>query len=332
VEERPTPRRGSEDVDNVSHSLAGWALSRAAGPRRPPGTTLALVLASNLPDIDIVLQARSDAAYLLFHRGLTHSLIGLVVLPLALAAGLWWGYGGRARFRWLALVCGAGVALHLLYDLTTSWGTMLLYPFSVRRYALDWLFIVDLVTWAVPVAVLVWSRVRPERARAAVAAGMLALFAYGGSAALVHRDAVAAVASAERAAGRAAAEAAVFPRIAAPFRWHGVVVAPPGTAEPRIRTYEVRGIPPVPALAGRIDRSFDDPWVAAALASRSGQAYLWWARVPVAIAAREGDEVTVTLRDLRYSRTLVPTAESRAPFDLRFRFDARTRTLIEVRW
>ncbi|HYO47910.1 MAG TPA: metal-dependent hydrolase, partial [Gemmatimonadota bacterium] len=113
-------------MDNVSHSLAGWALSRAVGPRRPPGTTLALVLASNLPDIDIVLEARSDAAYLLFHRGLTHSLVGLVILPLVLAAGLWWAYGGRTRFDWLALVCACGVALHLLYDVVTPWGTMLL--------------------------------------------------------------------------------------------------------------------------------------------------------------------------------------------------------------
>ena len=268
----------------------------------------------------------------MFHRGLTHSVIGLVVLPLALAAGLWWAYRGRTRFGWLALLCACGVALHLLYDLTTSWGTMLLYPFSARRYALDWLFIVDLVTWAVPIAVLVGSRVRPERARVAVAGGMLALFAYGGVSAVVHRDAVAAIVAAERASGMGVAEAAVFPRFGAPFRWHGVVVATPGTGEPRIATYEVRGIPPAPALAGRLPRSFDDPWVAAALASRAGQAYLWWARVPVATAAREGDEVVVTVRDLRYSRTLVPTAESWTPFDIRFRFDTRTRRLIEVRW
>jgi hypothetical protein len=110
------------------------------------------------------------------------------------------------------------------------------------------------------------------------------------------------------------------------------VVAPAGADEPRIGIYQVRGIPPEPVLAGRVDRAFDDPWVAAALASLAGQAYLWWARVPVAHVAREGDDVTVTLHDLRYSRALVPTAESWAPFDIRFRFDARTRTLIEVRW
>ena len=305
-------------------------MSRAAGARRPPGTTLALVLASNLPDIDIVLQARSDAAYLLFHRGLTHSLIGLVVLPLVLAAGLWWGYGGRTRFGWMVLLCGCGVALHLVYDLTTSWGTMLLYPLSSRRFALDWLFIVDFVTWAVPIVVLVVSRARPARARAAAVVGMVALLAYGMAAGALHRSAIDAIVGAE--APRAVGEAVVFPRFGAPLRWQGVVVAPAGADAPGIWIYQVRGIPPEPVLAGRVDRTFDDPWVAAALASRAGQAYLWWARVPVASVAREGDDVTVTLRDLRYSRTLVPTAESWAPFDIRFRFDARTRTLIEVRW
>lgn len=305
-------------------------MSRAAGARRPPGTTLALVLASNLPDIDIVLQARSDAAYLLFHRGLTHSLIGLVVLPLALAAGLWWGYGGRTRFGWMVLLCACGVALHLVYDLTTAWGTMLLYPLSPRRYALDWLFIVDFVTWAVPIVVLVVSRARPARARAAVVVGMVALLAYGMAAGALHRSAIDAIVGAE--APRAVGEAVAFPRFGAPLRWQGVVVAPPGAEEPGIGIYQVRGLPPEPVLAGRVDRAFDDPWVAAALASRGGQAYLWWARVPVASVARGEDDVTVTLRDLRYSRALVPTAESWAPFDIRFRFDARTRTLIEVRW
>lgn len=277
-----------------------------------------------------MLQARSDAAYLLFHRGLTHSLIGLVVLPFALATGLWWGYGGRARFGWMVLVCGCGVALHLVYDLTTSWGTMLLYPFSPRRYALDWLFIVDFVTWAVPIVVLVVARARPARARAAVVAGMVALLAYGTAAGGLHRRAIDAIVDAE--APRAVAEAVVFPRFGAPLRWQGVVVAPAGAAEPGIGVYQLRGIPPEPVLAGRVDRNFDDPWVAAALASRAGQAYLWWARVPVASVARGEDDVTVTLHDLRYSRTLVPTAESWAPFDIRFRFDARMRTLIEVRW
>ena len=319
-------------MDNVSHTLTGWALARATGSRPPPGTTLALVLASNLPDIDIVLEARSDAAYILFHRGLTHSLVGLVVLPLVLAAGLWWAYGGRTRFRWLALVSAAGVAMHLLYDLVTPWGTMLLFPFSAERFALDWLFIVDLVTWALPVAVLLYSRRRPERGRAAVAVWLLALLVYGAAAGGVHRRAVAAVTEAERAAGRGVAEAVAFPRVGAPWRWSGVAVAARGAPEPRIAAYRVRGVPPRAMPAGREVRGFDDPWVARALETREGQAYLWWARVPVADVERGSGMAIVTLRDLRFGRALLPAAERWTPFEIRFRYDERSGRLIDVSW
>ena len=319
-------------MDNVSHTLAGWALSRAAGSARPPGTTLALVLASNLPDIDIVLQARSDAAYLLYHRGLTHSLLGLALLPAALAGGLWWGYRGRTRFRWFALACACGVALHLLYDVVTSWGTMLLYPFSARRYALDWLFIVDFVTWGLPIAVLLMARWRPASAHRAVMGWLASLLVYGGVAGVMHRSAVDHLVTAERAAGRASAEAFVFPRPGAPLRWMGLAVAPAEAPEPRIALYRIQGIAREPTPAGRVPRGFGDPWVAAALATRDGQEYLWWARVPVAATSRNGREVTVTLRDLRFSRTLIPTTESWSPFAIRFRYDEPTGRLIDVAW
>jgi inner membrane protein len=319
-------------LDNVSHTLTGWALSRAAGSSPPPGTTLALVLASNVPDIDVVLEARSDAAYILFHRGLTHSLIGLVVLPVALAAALWWAYGGRTRFGWLALVSAAGVAMHLLSDLVTPWGTMLLYPFSSERFALDWLFIVDFVTWALPVGVLVASRRRPERGRAAVAVWLLALLAYGVAAGGVHGRAASAVDDSERAAGREIAEAFAFPRLGAPWRWSGIGVAPPQAPEPRVAVYRVQGIPTLAALANRIDRGFEDPWVDRALATREGQAYVWWARVPVADVQRTDGLVVVTLRDLRFGRSFAPAAESWTPFAIEFRFEERTGGLIDVSW
>lgn len=319
-------------MDNVSHTLTGWALARAAGTRPPAGTTLALVIASNLPDIDLVLEARSDAAYILFHRGLTHSLVGLVVLPVALAAALWWTYGGRTRFGWLALVSAAGVAMHLLYDLVTPWGTMLLYPFSNERFALDWLFIVDLVTWALPIGVLVVSRRRPERGRGAVAVWLVALLVYGASAAGVHRQAISTVAASERARGRAIAETLAFPRPGAPWRWSGVAMAPLEEPEPRLALYRARGIPPKVALADRIDRGFDDPWVARALATRAGQAYLWWARVPVSDVQRADGVALVTLRDLRFGRSIPLAAESQGPFAIRFRFEERSGRLIDVSW
>ncbi len=86
------------------------------------------------------------------------------------------------------------------------------------------------------------------------------------------------------------------------------------------------------ALAERFARGFDDPWVARALATPEGQAYLWWARVPVAEVERKGGAAVVTLRDLRFESPILIAAESRTPFAIRFRFDERTGRLIEVLW
>lgn len=319
-------------MDNVSHSLAGWALARAAGPERPAGTTLTLILASNLPDLDFVLLLRSEAAYLLYHRGLSHSLVGLAVLPWLLAAGLAWAYAGRTRFRWLLLLAYAGVGLHLVYDVVTPWGTMLLYPFDLTRFALDWLFIVDLVTWGLAIAIVLATWRRPDRGRPAGAAFLAALLIYAGAAGVLHHRTLRATAAAERAAGRTVAEVHVFPRLGAPLSWSGFAVGPAEDPEPRIAWYRATGVPPVVRLAARVERGFDDPWAARALATRDGQAYLWWARVPAATTSLAPGAVTVRIRDLRYTRTVVPTVETWAPFALTFRFDPASGDLLETTW
>lgn len=317
-------------MDNVSHSLAGWALSRGAGPARPAGTTLALILASNLPDLDFVLYARGSSEYLLWHRGVTHSLVGLALLPPILAAGLWIGYARRTRFAWFLLLAFAGVGLHLVYDVVTPWGTMLLFPFDPARFALDWLFIVDLVTWTAPIAALLLSRWRPERSRAAVAAFLAALLVYAAVAGLLHHRTTVAVARAEARAGRPSAEIHVIPRFAAPLRWNAFAVTP--SAAPAIAWYEIVGGPRADEPVARLERGFEGPWVRRALATRDGQAYLWWARVPVARTRVEDEIVEVVLLDLRYRPTIVPTVETWAPFSLRFRFDRESRALLDVRW
>lgn len=290
------------------------------------------MLASNLPDIDIVLWARSDASYLLFHRGFTHSLLGLAVLPPLLAAALWWGLDRRTSLRWLVVLCWAGAFLHVLYDLLTSWGTMLLYPFSVARLALHWIFIVDLATWVLPCLAILAAWRRPERSRAAAVLFLAALAVYAALAGLAHREVRQAVVEAEREQGRAVAESYALPLFGAPWRWQGIAVAPQSAPEPRLARYSVSGIPPRVDPPERIVRGFDDPWVRRALATPPGQAYLWWSAVPVARVETGPDSVAITLSDLRFHRTIIPTSETAAPFSLRFAFDPATGTLRDVAW
>src|SRR5215831_2293712 len=67
-------------VDNLTHTLFGLTLARTPLGRSGRGVTTALVLASNVPDADIVMTASGNASYLQWHRGPTHGLLGIVVL------------------------------------------------------------------------------------------------------------------------------------------------------------------------------------------------------------------------------------------------------------
>ena len=79
-------------MDNLTHSLFGATLARTALSRAGRGTTIALIVASNAPDIDIVMTAGGAVKYLEWHRGMTHGPIGIVGLGAITAA--WSGSDG----------------------------------------------------------------------------------------------------------------------------------------------------------------------------------------------------------------------------------------------
>jgi len=125
-------------MDPLTHAISGIALARAL-PRKPISwrQTAWLALLTMAPDIDILLRLDSDILYLQHHRGITHSLL---LLPL-------WGWLLHAWLRrtaglhagWIA----AALALHILFDVITAFGTMVWAPFSDWRAALDLVFIID---------------------------------------------------------------------------------------------------------------------------------------------------------------------------------------------
>jgi membrane-bound metal-dependent hydrolase YbcI (DUF457 family) len=144
-------------LDNLTHSLFALTLARTPLGRQGRGTTAALLLSSNAPDIDIVATAGGAAKYLEWHRGPTHGPLGVVGLGLLVAALVWvalrasdhQGARARASLPVLWMVSGFGVLCHVLMDVPTSYGTRALSPFSWTWMAEDWLPIVDVYLLAI---------------------------------------------------------------------------------------------------------------------------------------------------------------------------------------
>lgn len=134
-------------MDNLSHTLLGIALSKAGLEQRyGRGTTLALVVASNLPDLDAALMFLGGDAWL-YRRTLTHSVFGLPVLAAAAGAVFHRFYPQISWKSFFGLIL-LGLGCHVFLDLLNSYGVVLLYPLSRQRFELSWVFIIDLVFWA----------------------------------------------------------------------------------------------------------------------------------------------------------------------------------------
>jgi len=153
-------------MENLAHTLFGLALAKAGLERTTPLATTALIISSNLPDIDVVMRVRGLTAYLEHHRGITHSLVGLAVLAAVLAFLLAYidrKFGQRrdpfrrpvrpARLFWVSLLGGLG---HLFMDFTNTYGVRPLLPFSSRWYYGDLAFIADPWPWLILGSGSVW--------------------------------------------------------------------------------------------------------------------------------------------------------------------------------
>jgi len=156
-------------MDNITHSLVGLALGELVerslpasaapvqGPTRRHALLLTGLLASNFPDLDLVLTPLLPAplGYLIHHRGHTHTLLYAlpqVALLLGLAWLLWPGLRRLLRADPLArrAVLGTallGMVLHLGFDALNVYGVHPFHPVDSRWLYGDLVFIVEPVFW-----------------------------------------------------------------------------------------------------------------------------------------------------------------------------------------
>ena len=135
-------------MESVTHVAFGAALGEAVLGRKLGNRAMFWgAVAGSLPDLDVLFKPfEDDIGFLTYHRGITHSVLFVLVASPIL---------GRLLARWLRqrfpevtlLHCVGlffvGLMSHVLLDACTTYGTQLWLPFSNCRVALNNIFIID---------------------------------------------------------------------------------------------------------------------------------------------------------------------------------------------
>jgi inner membrane protein len=204
-------------MDTLTHALSGALLARATAREGEPVArrVAAGFLAAAAPDLDFLWTSGSSVDYVLHHRGITHSL---VMLPLW-ACGVAWLLSKILReprgWRSLYGVTAAALALHVAGDLITSFGTMILAPFTDWRAAIGTTFIIDLWFSGIIVAGLLVSMLLKSGKSAMGALAVLA--AYVGFQYVLKEQALDFARAHAR--ERGLKEVQAHPRPVSPFNW-----------------------------------------------------------------------------------------------------------------
>lgn len=281
----------------------------------------------------------SSATYLKYHRGITHSLLGVTVLGILLAAAVYY-LGRRARAkktgppvdaRWLLVCSLLATTSHLLLDFTNAYGVRPFLPFSGRWYAWDIMFIIDpllLVLLALGLATPALFRLvseevgarKPTYQRGAIFA-LCCLVLLWGIRDFAHRRALSLLDS-HTYLRENPRRIGAFPTPINPFQWTGVV-----------ETDSVFHVLTANALEDDVDatrtrvfrKSEATPPLEAALKTRAAAIFLDFARFPWDSVEETEDGYDVTLRDLRF----ISSAISRRAFVVDVRLDKQLRVRSE---
>ena len=156
-------------MEPVTHFMTGACLARAGFNRKAAYATLAMTLAAETPDLDVLWSIRGPVANFQHHRGITHTFLALPVEALVVVVFVWLVHKWRERrlsreqssmpdragatppsltaapLRWGLLYGFVLIALlsHILLDWTNNYGVRPLFPFHPHWYAGSFVFIFE---------------------------------------------------------------------------------------------------------------------------------------------------------------------------------------------
>jgi inner membrane protein len=311
-------------MDPITHLMTGACLARAGFNRKAAYATVAMTLAAEAPDLDVLWSIKGPIAAFQHHRGWTHTFLGLPFEAAIVVFGIWlfhrWrgrqatsGKPPKAPIRWALTYAFSLVALlsHLLLDWTNNYGLRPFFPFNPRWYAGSFVFIFEPVLLLILLIALIAPSLfgligsevgarRPAfRGRGWAIAALLGMVALWAVRFLEHQKAIQLAQSADR-NGAAVLRVTADPYPINPFHWQTVVEIP--------QSYEVSSADTFSDSMGGSNQAqiiYKPPTTLATLvAKRSwlGEIYLDWSQFPVVTeTGTDADGITtVSFRDLRF--------------------------------
>jgi inner membrane protein len=145
-------------MDNLTHSLVGVLVAKTGLERGVPYAVPAAIVAANGPDIDLIASLGGRWSYLTHHRGVSHSIIGVILISVVIAlvfrlierfAARRGKREARNNLPGLFILCLIAGATHPILDWTNNYGVRPFLPFDGRWFYGDLVFVFDPWLWLV---------------------------------------------------------------------------------------------------------------------------------------------------------------------------------------
>ncbi len=165
-------------MDPLSHALLGASVSGFFAKKNELRRAISMgALAAMAPDLDVVIRSKQNPLlWIEYHRHFTHSLLFVPLGALICAFVFWLFLRKKMSFGRIYFFSFLGYLTHGFLDACTSYGTLLLWPFSYLRVAWDNIGIIDLL-YTLPLLACVIAASRVKR-KTFIQVGLVISFAY----------------------------------------------------------------------------------------------------------------------------------------------------------